>query len=578
MLISWKSEAVAQPPDGNIWVTGYYAGWMQGWENYGLLPAEEIDYSALTHIIHFSLVPRSDGTLDSLSNSITEVNSRELVTRAHQAGIKVIISVGGWGTDSDFRSATSPVFLERFINNLVGFMERRGYDGIDIDWEYLSGIDAVQYGVFITQLRARLNQRTPRPLLTAAVAWQPSILAPLADDFDQINVMTYDLSGAWPGWISWHNAPIYDGGIVFPSTLRPVPSAHGMVSSFQAAGIPIEKLGIGIDFYGYVWSGGEGTRTGGVTEPTQLWTIPPFVRPNIPYYRIWEDYYSPEYYRWDSLAQASFLRIDQPGALQDRFVSYDDRNSCREKIAYAREQRLGGVFIWELGGGYLSEDHPQRDHLLQAVKSAAFGTNLAPAVPVLGSPSNGADNVPPNPVLTWQSPLAGKYRVQISEDSLFTAPAADDSTLTTGTFRLELEFGTTYFWRVAAGNSAGWSAFSIPWKFTTADSAGTVPEGVPAQFALHQNFPNPFNGSTSIQFDLPQPGDVLLEIWTLQGEIVATLINGRISAGTHRVAWNPVRMPSGTYFCRIRLETDAERWNLPQTHIVEQLRRLIYVK
>src|SRR5712692_4103437 len=77
------------------WVSAYYAGWSQGWTNNGVLPAGSIDFSALTDVIHFSLVPGSDGSLDYSSNSITPTNSTALVQAAHVAGKKAVIGVGG---------------------------------------------------------------------------------------------------------------------------------------------------------------------------------------------------------------------------------------------------------------------------------------------------------------------------------------------------------------------------------------------------------------------------------------------------------------------------------------------------
>src|SRR5205807_4635839 len=97
------------------------------------------------------------------------------------------------------------------------------------------------------------------------VASQPALIASLQSQFDQINLMTYALSGPWPGWVTWFNSPIYDGGYRFPSTGGPVPSTDGMLASFLSAGVAASKLGIGIDFYGELWTGGSGTLTGGVS-------------------------------------------------------------------------------------------------------------------------------------------------------------------------------------------------------------------------------------------------------------------------------------------------------------------------
>jgi chitinase len=366
----------------DIWVSAYYAGWLQGYNNTGYLRAEDIDYSAVTHIMHFALVPRSDGTLDDQSNGVTSANAAALIPFVHAAGKKVLITVGGWGSDVAFRGSTNPANLNIFIANLVGLMESRGYDGIDIDWEAVLPSDSLQYTAFITNLRSALDTISPRPLLTAATQWQPSIFAALASKFDQINLMTYDLSGAWSGWVTWHNSPIYDGGYFFPNTSVLVPSADGMVNSSVSSGVPIAKLGIGIDFYGYIWSGGHGTPNDGVTDPRQRWIYPPDVQSNVPYYYIMQNYFHPQNHRFDSDAGASYLSFDSTGFTSDKFISYDDELTCVKKINYARVKGIGGVIIWELGGGYRG-DMPvgQRDLLLQSVKQALNKTALPDTVP-----------------------------------------------------------------------------------------------------------------------------------------------------------------------------------------------------
>ncbi len=253
-----------------IWATAYYTGWMQGY----LVPAN-VDFNACTQINHFALVPNADGTLNDAANSVTAAAASAITTAAHAAGKKVLITVGGWDTESLFLSATTYLNRAKFVHNLVALLRSRNYDGIDIDWEGLYAPDDSLYTAFIRQLRDSLDTVNPRPLLTAATAWSPGIIAKVADKIDQINIMTYDMSGPWGGWITWHNAPIYNGGHKFPSTGGYVPSTDGWVGDFVAAGIPIAKLGIGIDFYGYIWSGGDGMPDGGATGPAQSWTTAP---------------------------------------------------------------------------------------------------------------------------------------------------------------------------------------------------------------------------------------------------------------------------------------------------------------
>jgi chitinase len=358
-------SAIGRDVRAGLWNSAYYAGWMQN-----DLPAQQIDFSAMTHVIHFAVVPRPDGSLDSDINAVTLANSTDVIARAHAAGVKVLISVGGENSASGFRGATSAANRPRFITNILNFARARGYDGVDLDWEPLEAADAGLYTNLVNDLRAALDALTPRPLLTAAVGSQPALLASLQRQFDQINLMTYSFSGAWPGWVTWFNSPIYDGGYRFPSTGQAAPSVDGVVSNFLANGVAASKLGIGISFYGCVWSGGAGTSTGGASRPRQSWTTAPTVT-DAAYSAIMSNYFQPQRYCWDTNAQAAYLCIDVPESANDKFISYDDERACRAKVAYANRVGLGGLIIWELGGGYRA-DQPagQRDLLLQSVKHA----------------------------------------------------------------------------------------------------------------------------------------------------------------------------------------------------------------
>lgn len=347
----------------DVWVTAYYAGWMQ---NY--LAASNVDFSAVSHIIHFALVPNPDGTLDAESNVVTPPNVTDLVKRAHAAGKKVLISIGGANSQFGFQGASDSAHRVTFISNIVDFVSLNGYDGADIDWEPLVSSDVALFTNLVSGLRTALN--SPSLLLTAATASQPVMFSSLQDQFDQINLMTYDLSGPWAGWVTWFNAPLFNGGYRFPSTGGLVPSTEGMVNDFIAAGVAATKLGIGIDFYGVIWAGGSGTSAGGATLPRQTWVTAPTTTP-VAYYSLMTSFYQPQRYFWDTNAQAAYLSVDNSGSSNDRFISYDDEHSCQVKISYARNRGLGGVMIWELGGGYrATQPAGQRDPLLQAIKQA----------------------------------------------------------------------------------------------------------------------------------------------------------------------------------------------------------------
>jgi chitinase len=338
------------------------------------MPASTIDFTALTHIIHFSLIPNSDGTLNSSDNSLTSANSADIVTRAHAAGKQVIICVGGASTESDFEAAASSASVSAFVSNLTNFMATRGYDGVDVDWEPLTTNDASLFTNLVYNLRSALNAFPQHKLLTVAAGAYPNygdpptseytMYAALQNQFDQINIMTYDLSGPYEGWVTWFNSPIYDGGYRFPSTGGLVPSINGAVTNFIGNGVSPAKLGIGIPFYGYVWAGGTGTPTSGVTQPRQAWTDAPTMN-GVNYTPLIASYYQSGLYHWDTNAQAAYLSITNANPNNDMFISYDDQRACQCKISYARNQGLGGVMIWELS---LDHQNGQTDPLLLALK------------------------------------------------------------------------------------------------------------------------------------------------------------------------------------------------------------------
>ena len=92
--------------------------------------------------------------------------------------------------------------------------------------------------------------------------------------------------------------------------------------------------------------------------------------------------------------------------------------------------------------------------------------------------------------------------------------------------------------------------------FTPAGGNTGTPEEIShlVPFDLRQNFPNPFNPSTSIEFILLEPTRVNLEIFDLKGRKIATLAEGHKSAGRHTVEWNARDQASGIYFYRLRTE------------------------
>jgi Secretion system C-terminal sorting domain len=74
---------------------------------------------------------------------------------------------------------------------------------------------------------------------------------------------------------------------------------------------------------------------------------------------------------------------------------------------------------------------------------------------------------------------------------------------------------------------------------------------IPDRVYLEQNFPNPFNFTTTIRFSLPSETFVTIRIFDLAGRSVQVLLNNNLRAGWHTVVWNALNQSSGVYFCRL---------------------------
>ena len=99
---------------------------------------------------------------------------------------------------------------------------------------------------------------------------------------------------------------------------------------------------------------------------------------------------------------------------------------------------------------------------------------------------------------------------------------------------------------------------------------------VPADFVLSQNFPNPFNPSTRIEFSIPIDSDVTLTIYNLLGQAVTELVNEEISSGNYSVVWNGtdqngLKASSGVYLYKMHANgTNGKEF--------QQIRKMVLLK
>jgi hypothetical protein len=117
--------------------------------------------------------------------------------------------------------------------------------------------------------------------------------------------------------------------------------------------------------------------------------------------------------------------------------------------------------------------------------------------------------------------------------------------------------GTTYTLTILLHDMAGNVSKTVEQVITTKAIIVSVTDAVPTKFALNQNAPNPFNPSTTIQFSVAKSTPVILAIYSTTGQLIRTLVDGAMTAGTHQITWDGTdntgrSVASGIYLYRLR--------------------------
>ncbi len=326
-------------PTTGRWVSGYYIGYQRS-----LYPETAIDFSLMTHILVGAIQTSPTGVINT-DFYIDAVNgpamAKTIATRAHAAGRKAILMLGGDGARANLLSATSSANMSTFVTNLITTMNTLGYDGIDVDWEPIAVSDQPQ----LLDLLKRLKAAKPNIILTVPLPWAPPVsswYAQMAAVVDQVNIMSYGMAGNWGGWDSWHGAALRG-----ETATRPT-SVSKAVSMYTAVGVPAAKIGVGIGFYGSCW---RGVNTMGV--PLVSGADVYAGDNSMSYTNIMNSYYSSAAYKWDATASAGYLSFaSATGPQSCNMVSYEDVQSITAKGAYVKSAGLGGAILWTINQAY----------------------------------------------------------------------------------------------------------------------------------------------------------------------------------------------------------------------------------
>lgn len=510
IIVSGTSAVMAQ---SSMFVTGYFAN-----HSVNSLPPEDVDYSALTHIIHFStdvsmtapyLLPLVSGA-DSAEyeGSFTGRNIQAaLITSAHARGVKVLMSVA----NVNFYGGNNAIMTyitqdsgrcQTFVNATLAYARRKGYDGVDLNWEWPNSGDEQGYTRMMRMFRRGLDQWPIRGLLTHALyptagfgtgaTIRGAYNIPLLNQYmDQHNVELYGLHALQTNSRLGYTFALAEGtveaagGFYDAITLSDSFPHHTDQQNCGPLGLvrggwDKKKMGVGLGFLYYHLTSPSPLLIGG----TNFGTWQNRIRYNYGdvignlfgrHPRLWDDKAKMPYKKWQDANGYNFL-------------TYEDSLSLYIKAKWAKDNNFGGIMIYELGTGYITKTTWEqwyipgytgnRDPLLKGIKNAVFGGGLtpppqtAPSTPSLSSPINGATNQPTSVGLSWASSNgATNYWVQVAPSSAFTTLLVNDSNLTTLSRSLSgLAASTTYYWRVRARNSAGTSGWSGTWSFTTGNA------------------------------------------------------------------------------------------------------------
>jgi chitinase len=313
-----------------------------------ILSPDEIEARKLTRINYAFANIKNGEIVEGFSHDAENFAVLNNLRKANPS-LTILVSVGGWTWSGGFSDAAlTPRSRAKFITSAVRFLDRHKLDGIDLDWEYPGQAgngntfrpeDKHNFTLLLAELRQRLDAEETRlhRKLYLSIATGASAKYIEHTEMDKVqrylstvNLMTYDFYVGGPA--TGHDAPLFHNS-ADPKRV----SADNAVTLFLNAGVPANKLVLGVPFYGRSW--GEVSSTNhGLFQPGKAARGVHFSYPELP------NLLAQGYVRyWDSAAGVPYLYNEQ----RRIFVTYEDPQSLAGKCTYVREHDLAGMMFWE---------------------------------------------------------------------------------------------------------------------------------------------------------------------------------------------------------------------------------------
>jgi len=337
------------------WVLGYYVGYAIN--DY---PIDQIDWTALTHIAFAPLTVNGDLSLNLTfqdQNGTGPQDAMALSQAAHAHGVTPLLMLGGEGAGGNIAAAAGAAHRATFVSDLLSALDTLGYDGVDLDWEDSVNLDdLVALAQALRAARAGIVLTYPAGALNANFDTVDSRMVTLAASLDRFNVQTYYPSTAFAGsgWSSWFSSPI--SGVTASTPI----AIDDTLQRYATAGIPKNKLGMGVAFYAICYTGGisgPGQATNGTTQiivgGDNTYPLSAFYAAGSTFASV-----SAQQLERDSTAQVPYLSFATPvtdsgcGA-PTQYIPYEDETSILAKGTFSKTNGYGGIIVWALHEGWL---------------------------------------------------------------------------------------------------------------------------------------------------------------------------------------------------------------------------------
>jgi chitinase len=269
--------------------------------------------------------------------------------------LKLIVSVGGWQAEGFSDAALTDSSRRRFALSAVNLLRDYAADGIDLDWEYpgqgVAGIkyrseDRHNFTLLLKTLREQLDAGSAAQGSSGSARYTLTIAAADREYFDHtemdrlhvyldwINLMSYDFFNSLTP-TTGHHAGLYASEHAAPTDR----DADAAVKQYLAAGVPADKIVLGVAFYGRGFAGVTPLNNG-VNQPYERF------EGEHSYAELASEFVGSRGFirYWDASAKAPYLW----NSASRTFITYDDPQSLQIKARYILEHRLGGVMFWEL--------------------------------------------------------------------------------------------------------------------------------------------------------------------------------------------------------------------------------------